>query len=50
MKKTLKMLHHVPMFAMLSTSLLYANVTVGTYNTGNCYPFLCNDSGTNGQT
>jgi hypothetical protein len=22
-------------------------VTVGNYNTGNCYPFLCNDSGTN---
>jgi hypothetical protein len=22
-------------------------VTVGTYDVGNCYPFLCNDSGTN---
>src|SRR5271166_816986 len=22
-------------------------VTVGNYNTGNCYPFMCNDSGTN---
>jgi hypothetical protein len=26
--------------------LAYADVTVGTYDTGNCYPFLCNDSGT----
>ena len=22
-------------------------ITVGTFNTGNCYPYLCNDSGTN---
>jgi len=22
-----------------------ATVTVGFHNTGNCYPFLCNDSG-----
>jgi hypothetical protein len=27
--------------------LLHANVTVGNFDTGNCYPFLCNDSGTN---
>jgi hypothetical protein len=47
LKKTLKILTLFAAFAMLSTSLLYANVTVGTYNTGNCYPFLCNDSGTN---
>jgi hypothetical protein len=26
--------------------LLHANVTVGTFDNGNCYPFLCNDSGT----
>jgi hypothetical protein len=26
--------------------LLHADVTVGTFDTGNCYPFLCNDSGT----
>jgi hypothetical protein len=25
---------------------MHANVTVGTYTGGNCYPFLCNDSGT----
>ena len=32
--------------ALLSAGvLLQANVTVGTYDTGNCYPFLCNDSG-----
>lgn len=32
--------------ALLSAGvLLHANVTVGTYDTGNCYPFLCNDSG-----
>jgi hypothetical protein len=45
LKKTLTMLTLFAAFAMLSTSLLYADVTVGTYNTGNCYPFLCNDSG-----
>ena len=27
--------------------LVHANVTIGNNNTGNCYPFLCNDSGTN---
>jgi PEP-CTERM motif len=27
--------------------LLHADVTVGTYNSGNCYPFMCNDTGTN---
>src|SRR5947209_4533475 len=24
---------------------LYGSITVGTFNTGNCYPFMCNDSG-----
>ena len=33
--------------ALLSAGvLLHADVTVGNYNGGNCYPFLCNDSGT----
>jgi hypothetical protein len=37
----------VLLLIVLSASvLLHANVTVGTYDTGNCYPFLCNDSGT----
>ena len=22
-----------------------ADVTIGAFNTGNCYPFMCNDSG-----
>ena len=37
------------MALLLSTSLLYADVTVGTIdpNSGNCYPFSCNDSGSN---
>ncbi len=26
--------------------MLHADITVGNYTTGNCYPFLCNDSGT----
>ncbi len=26
---------------------MFADVTVGTYTGGNCYPFMCNDSGTN---
>ena len=45
MKTTLKLL---TLFVLLSASLLYADVTVGTINpsTGNCYPFSCNDSGT----
>jgi hypothetical protein len=25
---------------------MHADVTVGNYDSGNCYPFLCNDSGT----
>jgi len=35
--------------ALLSTTaLMYAtSVTVGNYDSGNCYPFMCNDSGTN---
>jgi hypothetical protein len=31
---------------MLGQSLLHADVTVGTDNYANCYPFMCNDSGT----
>jgi hypothetical protein len=44
MKKALKGL--ALLFVLSASVLLNANVTVGTYNTGNCYPFLCNDSGT----
>ena len=43
--KTLKGL--ALLLVLSATVLLHANVTVGTYNSGNCYPFLCNDSGTN---
>lgn len=36
------------MLLVLGTgAMLYADVTIGTYTTGNCYPFLCNDSNTN---
>ncbi len=37
---------------LLTASLmLHASVTVGTYSGPDCYPFMCNDSGTNsGQT
>lgn len=31
----------------LGAGLLKADVTYGTYDTGNCYPFMCNDSGSN---
>lgn len=35
------------MLCFLTVSgLLYADTTVGTDNYGNCYPFMCNDSGT----
>jgi hypothetical protein len=27
-------------------TLAFADVTVGNYDDGNCYPFMCNDSGT----
>ncbi len=26
--------------------MLNASVTVGNFDSGNCYPFMCNDSGT----
>jgi len=45
MKTTLKLL---TLFGLLSvTVMLHASVTVGSFNTGNCYPFMCNDSGSN---
>lgn len=31
----------------LGAGLLKADVTYGNYDTGNCYPFMCNDSGSN---
>ena len=45
-----KLLKFTLLFALLSTAMLvHADVTVGTINpgAGNCYPFSCNDSGTN---
>ena len=27
-------------------TMAFADVTVGNYDSGNCYPFMCNDSGT----
>lgn len=46
MKATLKLL---TLIALLSMTLMLhaASVTVGNYDSGNCYPFMCNDSGTN---
>ena len=46
MKATLKLLTLVAILSM--TLMLHAaSVTVGNYDSGNCYPFMCNDSGTN---
>ena len=46
MKPTLKLLI---LFALLSMTLMLhaSSVTVGSMDGGNCYPFMCNDSGTN---
>src|SRR5271169_4242912 len=46
MKTTLKLL---TLFALLSMTLMLhaSSVTVGSMDSGNCYPFMCNDSGTN---
>ncbi len=46
MKTTLKLL---TLFALLSMTLMMhaSSVTVGSMDSGNCYPFMCNDSGTN---
>ena len=37
------------MLSLLSAGILLhaGDVTVGTYTNGNCYPLMCNDSGTN---
>src|SRR5271169_1442482 len=45
MKTTLKLL---TLFALLSMTLMLhaSSVTVGSMDSGNCYPFMCNDSGT----
>ena len=32
--------------AVSATTLFAASITVGSYGGGNCYPFMCNDSGT----
>lgn len=46
MKATLKV---IACTMLLSIPMLCAptSVTVGNYDSGNCYPFMCNDSGTN---
>lgn len=45
MKATLKLL---TLIALLSMTLMLhaASITVGSMDNGNCYPFMCNDSGT----
>jgi hypothetical protein len=46
MKATLKLLTLIALLSM--TLMLHAtSVTVGSNDGGNCYPFMCNDSGTN---
>ena len=40
-------LRAVVVLLVLTVGIMHADVTVGTYTTGNCYPFLCNDSNTN---
>jgi PEP-CTERM motif len=46
MKATLKLLTLVALLSM--TLMLHAtSITVGNADSGNCYPFMCNDSGTN---
>ncbi len=50
MKTTIKGL---VLLALLSAGVLLhaGDITIGTYTNGNCYPYTCNDSGTNmGQT
>lgn len=45
MKATLKLLTLIALLSM--TLMLHAtSVTVGSMDSGNCYPFMCNDSGT----
>ena len=36
--------------ALLSSAPAFAGIIVGSFDGGNCYPFLCNDSGTNSGT
>jgi hypothetical protein len=31
---------------VLASVAMHADVTIGVFNTGNCYPMMCNDSGT----
>jgi hypothetical protein len=37
----------VMLLVLTAGIMVHADVTVGTYTTGNCFPYLCNDSGTN---
>lgn len=45
MRTTLKGLLLLAVLSMCVAA--YADVTVGNYDSGNCYPFMCNDSGSN---
>jgi hypothetical protein len=44
MKTTLKAL--LVLCVLSFGVLMHADVTVGNYDSGNCFPFMCNDSGT----
>jgi hypothetical protein len=46
MKRTLVVIA-VLAFSLALAGVANADTTVGTFTTGNCYPFMCNDSGTN---
>jgi hypothetical protein len=46
MKTSLKVLGQI--FFLTTASLFFhASVSGGNFNTGNCYPLMCDDSGTN---
>jgi hypothetical protein len=49
MKTTIRVL---TLLSLLSAGILLhaGDITVGTYTNGNCYPLMCNDSGTNSGT
>src|SRR5690242_20193839 len=37
----------VMLVALSMSTAAFADITVGSNDSGNCYPFMCNDSGTN---
>jgi hypothetical protein len=47
MKKFLHLAAVLLLLATASQKAQASSITVGTADTGNCYPFMCNDSGTN---